>query len=85
MQTITLNDGTVLNGSALDSPDGSYVLIYITGITIIEGFQLFSDPDRTAHIVYTSYGNEITYDGYTDLSSINTEFGNCNLKLKKVI
>ena len=85
MQTVTLNDGTVLNGTIIESGYNDYILIYIDGMSIAQGFALFSDASKTSHIVYHNYERRLVYDGFTELSAINNEFGNCNVMMRKVI
>lgn len=83
MQTLTLNDGTVVNGHILEDASGNVIFVYMDKLSLIEGFALLSDADKTKKIVANSYGNEHVYEGYTTLSAISDEYGNCNAVLKK--
>lgn len=85
MRTITLNDGTVLEGTLLEGGYDDYILIYIDGMPISQGFAIFSDASKTNRIVYNNYDKVIEYNGFTGLDAINNEFGNCNVMLRKVI
>lgn len=85
METLTLTDGTVLNGHILENGDGMIIFVYCDGMSLIDGFQIFSNPQRISTIIAMNHGNEHVYEGYTELTSINTDFGNCNLTLKKAV
>lgn len=83
MQTITLVDGTTVNGHILENGDGQMIFVYLDGMSVVEGVVLFSDRGRTEEIRANSYGHEYVYRGFTELWSANHEFGNCNLIMKK--
>ena len=83
METLTLNDGTELNGHILPNGDGLYIYVYLQNMNLMQGFMLFSDPEKTARIVELNHGEENVYEGFTELFSINAEFGNCNIRMKK--
>ena len=83
MQTLTLNDGTVVNGHILADASESTIFVYMDELSLAEGFALLSDTSKTEKIVASSYGNEHVYEGYTTLSAISDEYGNCNAVLKK--
>ena len=83
MNTLTLNDGTVLTGDLLENGDDRIIFVYLDGMSIQEGFRLFIDPEKTKRIVAESSGVERTYEGYTQLTAINNEFGNCNITMQK--
>lgn len=83
-ETITLNDGTVLEGHCIRVDLNLFV--YLTGgISMAEAFALFTVPDKLIRITENNHGNEHIYDGFTALTAINTEYGNCNLTLRKVV
>ena len=84
METITLNDGTVLDGHIFDNGDGRLIFVYLYGIKLTDGFMMLSDSNKTVRMVEQNHGNEHIYEGYTEITSINSEFGNCNLTMKKV-
>ena len=83
METLTLNDGTVVDGHILESGDGQTIFVYLDGKTVIEGVMLFSDPSKTSEITAINHGDEHIYSGYTELWSASHEFGNCNLVMRK--
>ena len=85
METLTLNDGTVVNGHILDSGDGIMIFVYLDGKTVVEGVTLFSDPEKTKKITAKRHGEVHVYEGYTELWSVSHEYGNCNLVMKKAI
>lgn len=80
METITLSDGTVVNGHCFSDDRNLYV--YLDGMTVIEGV-LLCTPERMTRIVANNHGNEHVYEGYTEIWSANHEFGNCNLILRR--
>lgn len=85
MKTITLNDGTVVNGNILDNGDGIKIFVYLFGMSLMEGYQLFSNTENVSRIVANEYDNETVYEGYTEIMAINTEFGNCNLVMRQPV
>lgn len=84
-QTLTLNDGTVVDGHILDNGDGLIIFVYLDGMNLADGFALFSVPGRTKVITANSYGAVHQYEGFTHLSSISDEYGNCNIVMKKAV
>ena len=84
-EQLILNDGTVLDGRILDNGDGSIIFVYLTGMCIDSGYALMKDPARTSRIRFLSYGVEHVYVGYTKITHIDDEFGNCNLTMRKVV
>ena len=78
METITLNDGTVINDAVtIGAIPGLWVHIQ-NGLTLAEAFTLFSDPEKTS--VITSDKSEpnkpnegTVYEGYTDLFMLKRE------------
>ena len=83
-EMITMNDGTVLEGHIIENGDGRIIFVYLDKLKLADGFALFSDTNKTMRMVELNHGNENVYEGYTEITSINSEFGNCNLTLKKV-
>ena len=83
METITLNDESVVNGHILDGGDGRTIFVYLDRMSIADGFRIFSDQDRTVHMVAMNHGVQHTYDGYTEIVAVNSEYGNCNLTMRK--
>lgn len=81
MKTLTLNDGTVVNGHCLLQND--ILFVYLDGMSIAEGVALFSDPERTEIIIENTPGNTHEHRGYMELYSADHEYGNCNLVMKK--
>ncbi len=81
METLTLNDGTEVNGHCLE--DDRNLFVYLDGMTVIQGVTLFSDPEKTRRITAKNHGNEHVYEGYTDIYSASHEYGNCNLVMRK--
>lgn len=85
MQTLTFNDGTTVDGTIMPDGYGQQIYVYLTGMNLMQGFMLLSDPTKTGRIVATSYETETVFEGYTELSAINNQFGNCNATLRKVV
>ena len=84
METLTLVDGTILDGHVLPSSDMDRIFVYLTGKTLAEGYAVFSDAVNIAVITEMNHGTEHVYEGYTEITAINNEYGNCNLTLKRV-
>lgn len=83
METITLNDESVVNGHILESGDGRTIFVYLDKMNIAEGFRIFSDANRTVRMVADNHGVRKIYDGYTEIVAVNIEFGNCNITIRK--
>lgn len=83
METLTLNDGTVLEGHILDNGDGMLIYVYLDNKTLAEGYTVFSDTENIRRIVAMNHGTEHVYEGYTQIVAINTQYGNCNLTMRK--
>lgn len=81
---LILNDGTVLNGSIMPNGDDRIIFVYLKGLSLAEGFAIFSDPGRVRKITEKiDPETEREYNGFTVITAINTEFGNCNLTLRR--
>lgn len=65
-RTITLDDGTVLEGSCGASAGRLWVTV--KNMTLPDAFAVFSDETKTA-VIRWDYGSELyeTYEGYTHL------------------
>ena len=85
METLTLNDGTVLNGTIMEGGSGQEIYVYLQGMSLSEGFMIMNNPNRTKHIIADNRGTQHVYDGFTVIFSINNEFGNCNLTMRKAV
>ena len=78
METITLNDGTVItNAVTILAYVGLWVHL-LSGYTLEDAYRLFSDPENTARIVTDKFepskpDEQITYEGYTGLFCIREE------------
>ena len=83
METLTLNDGTVVNGHILDNGDGRTIFVYLDGMTVVQGVMLFSDPARSKRITAFNHGEEHVYEGYTEIEYASREYGNCNLTMRR--
>lgn len=83
METLTLIDGTMLDGHILDNGDGRIIFVYLTGMSLAEGYQAFSNAENIRTIVENNHGEEHTYKGYTEIIAINAEYGNCNITLRR--
>ena len=70
-ETLTLNDGTVLNGHALGSEDELFLYVY--GTTLADLYPLISDAEKTAKIQEDRNGDQMIYTGYNYLYSIREE------------
>lgn len=81
-ESLTLNDGTVLNGHALETE--TRLFLYIYGMTMAEVFEQVNDPEKTKKITAERYGEKQTIRGYKVLISISLETnGMISASLKK--
>lgn len=74
-QTIVLNNGQILNGSAGQA--GNYIWIWLEDpITFSEACEIFEDKEKTNRIeVNISAIETLVYIGYTDLRDIKKDDG----------
>lgn len=71
METLKLNDRTVLQGSAILSGD---LFLYISGKTMKDVFPLLIEPRKTKRIIYTrNAGDAVEFSGYTQLIALRDE------------
>lgn len=73
METLTLNDGTVLNGRLIETE--TRLFLYIYGKTMTEVFNLLIDPEKTRVIKEDRNGEKRTVRGYKHLRAISEEMG----------
>ena len=81
METITLNDGTVVNGHAFETDTA--LLVYVYDTPMLDGLLLFSDPEKTRRMVELNHGVEHIYSGYTQITAASAEYGNCNIVMRR--
>lgn len=91
METLTMNDGTVIkNADTFRAVVGLWVHIR-SGFSINDAFVLFSDPAKTSRIVTDKVepykpDEPITYEGFTNLFSIRQDDdGEIVIGLKEVM
>lgn len=77
METLTLNDGTVVTGHCIRS--SGKLFVYLDQMPIMDGIMLFADAEKTSRIVALNHGQETVFEGYTHLQAASNEYGNCNL------
>lgn len=73
METLTFNDGTVLEYSNAHLSDGRLFIYIQNGMSMQEVFSLLIDPEKTEKIISNGPGKEKTYEGYTRLMTVNDE------------
>ena len=75
METLTLNDGTVLNNSyAAETMDNLFLYIR-NGMTMMQVFILIMDTSKIETIKYTAGDATVEYGGYTVVQGITMEHG----------
>lgn len=72
MQTLTLNDGTVLQNSHV-LRDRNILWFYLQEITFAGAFELMANAEKTARIEQDAYGSVTAFEGYTDLFCLRRE------------
>ena len=83
MEIIELNDKTQLEGHIVPNGDDMVIFVYLNGMSLAEGFSIFSDRHNISVLKATDHGTETVYRGFTEITAINTDFGNCNITLRK--
>ena len=81
METITLNDGTIVNGHCIETDTALFV--YLDNMPLVNGVVLFSDPEKTDTLIAVNHGVQAVYENYTVLYAASSEYGNCNLVMKR--
>ena len=75
METLTLNDGTVLNNSyAVETLDNLFLYVR-NGMTMMQVFMLMMDTNKIEQITYTAGTAVAEYSGYTVVQGITMEHG----------
>ena len=59
------------------------LFVYLDSMSLMDGYAVVSPPHALDSITEKSYVRETTYTGYTEISAISGEYGNCNIVLKK--
>ena len=80
---IVLNDGTELDGSAIN--DENILWIDVAGTDFDGLFYNLSDPEKTMKISVHEYGVINRYDGFTDLFYLRKGPGKVSAGLEKVV
>lgn len=76
METLTMNNGVVLENSNAYESDG-WLFVYIhNGYGLKEVFDLFIEPENTETIVRRAPGLETEFSGYNFLISVKYESDN---------
>lgn len=73
METLTLNDGTVLNGHLIET-DGR-LFLYVYDLSMAEVFTLLIQPAKTEKIIANRNKQEQVVMGYRKLVSVSDEGG----------
>ena len=73
METLTLNDGTVINGHGFES-DG-ILWLYMYDITLTAAFDALNVPAKTQKIMENQGGQTTVFSGYNHLFCIREESG----------
>lgn len=82
-ETITLNDGTILNGYCIES--SGILWCYMYQVSLAEAFELLIEPVKTKKINVNRNGQKTIFTGYKHLFCIREEDdGMISAGLKKV-
>lgn len=72
-ETLTLNDGTVLDNSNV-YPDENSLYVYVeNGFGLREVFELLIDEEKTQTIIRNTWGQITEFEGYTKLTAVRDE------------
>lgn len=80
-ETLTLKDGTVLNGHQIETE--TRLFLYVFDHTLAEVFELLIDPEKTKSITWNRYGETGKVTGYKRLMSVSDENSMICASLKK--
>ena len=83
-ETLTFADGTTADGHILPDGMGLRIYVYLDDMSLPDGYVMMSNADKTSSITAYSHGTTTVYEGFTEIIAISTEFGNCNLVMRKV-
>ena len=72
-ETLTLNDGTIIEGGTVLQVDLNLFVYIQNGSGIRDVFEQLIEPEKTVRITAEQYGKETIYDGYTRLMSVRDE------------
>lgn len=74
IQTIKLNDGTVMDGYAIKSSIADEIWVHPKDpdFTYTDIIQMFADSEKTSHIESEIMSDQrVEYDGYTRMTNVN--------------
>lgn len=83
MYKLILADDTVLDVGLVGSYDGGPLYIEVHNKTFVECAQIFSDPAKTARMVYDYVVGQHEYAGYTQLITLNLESGMIKVTMRE--
>ena len=83
-EQLTFADGSTVEGHVLPDGMGIRIYVYLDGMSLADGYTLMNDPEKTGTITALNHGETTVYEGYTEIIAISTEFGNCNVVMRKV-
>ena len=70
METITLNDGTVIENAYVVKLDESMIVVYCTGVSLEDMTRLFGNPAKTEWMESDQYGDKQIWRGFTELYAV---------------
>lgn len=73
METLTLNDGTLLSDSSAHQDDARLYVYIRSGAGLQEVFNLLIDPEKTERIVMNAPDFERIFEGFTKLTAVTDE------------
>ena len=72
-ETLTLNDGTLLENTRVLLSAGSLFFYVGNGMTMDEVYQFMKQPELTKHMTVYSFKQTTEYNGYTELYCISVD------------
>lgn len=73
MNTLTLADGTILEGTC--NENNNKLWVYLSHISLADAYVFLSNPAAMQTVVANEYGTITEYSGWTHLSCISEENG----------
>ena len=78
--SLVLADGTVLEGSRCGYAE-HHLWCYVTGLTMMEAFAVFSNPEKTRTIKFLYGTVEEVYEGFTEMNVIKVSEFTVDIRL----
>lgn len=77
-------DGKKIRDAYVVKLDEKTIAIYVKGITTVrKAWEIFGDPEKTRRITSNQYGDEATWEGYTEPEAIIADQNGAQARMAK--